>query len=229
MRRNCFCRFCSSVRAGVGIFVRMGEQHSYQYFPNDQGLFKNNYAIQTRSQTKAEVQALMPTNYPQNQNQLWVQSNQQYGQTYATEQATVAPYQYQAQQTTVVSQVPQLNQNQQQVNQNQQQLNQNQQQLNQNQQQQNQGQQQQIDQQQQQINQQPQQINQQPQQQLTKQTAEVETQTDIRRFFNLQLPTVPEGNTLETQHIKLTFVRDMMALYGNGQVRVQGDTMYVYY
>ena len=229
MRRNCFCRFCSSVRAGVGIFVRMGEQHSYQYFPNDQGLFKNNYAIQTRSQTKAEVQALMPTNYPQNQNQLWVQSNQQYGQTYATEQATVAPYQYQAQQTTVVNQVPQLNQNQQQVNQNQQQLNQNQQQLNQNQQQQNQGQQQQIDQQQQQINQQPQQVNQQPQQQLPKQTAEVETQTDIRRFFNLQLPTVPEGSTLETQHIKLTFVRDMMALYGTGQVRVQGDTMYVYY
>ena len=215
MRRNCTCRFCSNVRTGVGFYVRMGEQHSYQYFPNDQGLFKNNYAIQTRSQTKAEVQALMPSNYPQNQNQLWVQSNQQYGQTYATEQATVAPYQYQAQQTTVVNQVPQSNQNQQQLNQNQQQLSQNQQQ-------QNQGQQQQV-------NQQPQQLNQQPQQQLPKQTAEVETQTDIRRFFNLQLPTVPEGGTLETQHIKLTFVRDMMALYGSGQVRVQGDTMYVYY
>ena len=78
---------------------------------------------------------------------------------------------------------------------------------------------------------QPQQMlyQQQPHQQAPRKTAEVEVQTDIRRFFALQLPTVPLGTHIDTQHIRIAFTRDMMSFYGQGQVKVQGNTMYVYY
>ena len=69
---------------------------------------------------------------------------------------------------------------------------------------------------------------QQPHQQVPNK-AEVEVQTDIRRFFALQLPTVPLGTRIDTQHIRIAFTRDMMSFYGQGQVKVQGNTMYVYY
>ena len=77
---------------------------------------------------------------------------------------------------------------------------------------------------------QPQQMvyQQQPHQQVPNK-AEVEVQTDIRRFFALQLPTVPLGTRIDTQHIRIAFTRDMMSFYGQGQVKVQGNTMYVYY
>ena len=171
----------------------MGDQQIYQYFPSDQSnLFNNQYTTQTNSQSKSEIRALMPSQLSQNQNQFWANGNQQ-NQNYTAEQATVAPYQYQAQQTTTSHQATVTSQ---------QQFSQSQQQ---------------------------QQVYQQPQQQIPKKTAEVEIQTDIRWFFALELPTVPNGTPLDTQHIKLTFVRDMMALYGQGQVKVQGNSMYVYY